>query len=74
MNLEMRLKKCCCNNICVNYKQSEWYKVELFYNNRYYRFFDVSLKELERNSLSYMRKLNRRLKVKMMTRGEVAWL
>ncbi|KEI92597.1 hypothetical protein [Clostridium botulinum] len=73
MNLETRLKKCCCKNISVTYKQNEWYKVELFYNNRYYRFFDVSLKEVERKSLNYMRKLNRRLKVKMMARGEVTW-
>lgn len=73
MDLETRLKKCCCKNISITSKPNEWYKAEFIYNKRYYRLFYLSLEELEIEGLRYMRKLSRRLKVSKMTRGEVAW-
>jgi hypothetical protein len=74
MELEKRLKKCCCKVLKYSYKSNEWYLIELLYNKSYFRFFALSYDQLERESLSIMREKNRKLEVKKMTRGEVRCL
>lgn len=61
-NLIQRLGKCCCNNIRYNDEPGKWYKIEMLYGKRYYRFFALTFEELEQQSLSAMRKVNREIK------------
>jgi hypothetical protein len=61
--LIQRLKKCCCNTIAYDCKEYDWYRIQLFYGKRYYRFFALSYEDLEKQSLSSMREANRKLKI-----------
>lgn len=71
MELEKRLQKCGCKCIRYNEKPGKWYKIELIYNGRYYRFFALSFEELEQQSLHTMRNISRKYNFKIMTRGEI---
>lgn len=71
MELIERLKKCGCRGIKYHCKPNDWYKIELFYDKRYYRFFALTFAELEIQSLREMRRINRRFHIKG---GKQLWL
>lgn len=71
MELTIKLKKLGCKNVRFSSEPNKWYKLELIYNGRYYRFFNLTFEELERESLHGMRNVSRKLNYREMTRGEI---
>jgi hypothetical protein len=74
VELDKRLKRCGCKEIKYIKELGKWYKIELKYYNKYYRFFALTFEEIEKQSLHAMRKVNRKYNFKIMTRGEIKCL
>ena len=71
MDLVKRLNKCCCKSVRYHCEPGKWYKLEMIYNKKYYRFFALSFEELEMESLREMRKINRDFEMINIIRGVI---